>query len=97
MVFNIGDKVRFQNDPQNQHWSIVNIYPAISKVQILSDCGNISKVVDPLLLVPFDPVSEIKQAIREVLLSDEFLKAFAAAWQKTPIIEIKDLNLGESK
>jgi hypothetical protein len=39
----------------------------------------------------------IKQAIREVLLSDEFLKAFAAAWQKTPIIEIKDLNLGESK
>jgi hypothetical protein len=97
MVFKIGDKVRFQNDPPNQHWSIVNIYPSISKVQILSDCGNISKVVDPLLLVPFDPVSEIKQAIREVLLSDEFLKAFAAAWQKTPIIEIKDLNLGESK
>ena len=28
---------------------------------------------------------DLKQAIREVLLSDEFLKAFAAAWMKTPI------------
>jgi hypothetical protein len=28
---------------------------------------------------------DIKQAIREVLLSDEFMKAFAAAWMKTPI------------
>ena len=92
MVFKIGDKVRFQNDPPNQHWSIVNIYPSISKVQILSDCGNISKVVDPLLLVRFDPVSEIKQAIREVLLSDEFLTAFAAAWQKTPLIYNEELN-----
>jgi len=59
---------------------------------VLSDCGNISKVVDPLLLVRFDPVSEIKQAIREVLLSDEFLTAFAAAWQKTPLIYNEELN-----
>jgi hypothetical protein len=28
---------------------------------------------------------DIKQAIREVLLSDEFMAAFAAAWMKTPI------------
>ena len=28
---------------------------------------------------------EFKQAIREVLLSDEFMKAFAAAWMKTPL------------
>ena len=28
---------------------------------------------------------DIKQAIREVLLSDEFMKAFAAAWMKTPL------------
>ena len=28
---------------------------------------------------------DIKQAIREVLLSDEFMAAFAAAWMKTPL------------
>lgn len=38
---------------------------------------------------------EIKQAIREVLLSEEFLKAFAAAWVKTPIIRKDELNLVE--
>ena len=35
----------------------------------------------------------IKQAIREVLLSEEFLTEFAAAWQKTPIIHNSELNL----
>jgi hypothetical protein len=30
-------------------------------------------------------MADIKQAIREVLLSDEFMKAFAAAWMKTPL------------
>jgi hypothetical protein len=50
------------------------------------------RVVEPSLLVEVDPVSEIKQAIREVLLSDEFLKAFAAAWQKTPLIHNEELN-----
>lgn len=39
----------------------------------------------------------LKQAIREVLLSKEFLEAFAAAWQKTPIVKYDELNLGESK
>ena len=28
---------------------------------------------------------DLKQAIREVLLSDEFLTAFAAAWMRTPL------------
>ena len=28
---------------------------------------------------------DMKQAIREVLLSVEFMEAFAAAWMKTPI------------
>ena len=93
MVFNIGDRVRFKDDATNHHWSIVNIYPSISKVQVLSSDGNISKVVEPLLLVPYDPVSEIKQAIREALLSDEFLEAFAAAWVKTPILHESELNL----
>ena len=29
--------------------------------------------------------ADLKQAIREVLLSDEFMTAFAAVWRKTPI------------
>jgi hypothetical protein len=32
-----------------------------------------------------DPQADLIQAIREVLLSDEFMKAFAAAWMKTPL------------
>ena len=36
---------------------------------------------------------ELKQAIREVLLSEEFLAAFAAAWQKTPLIHKSELDL----
>lgn len=34
----------------------------------------------------------IKQAISEVLLSDEFLAAFAAAWQKTPLVYPEEIN-----
>ena len=40
--------------------------------------------------------SMLKQAIREVLLSEEFLKAFAAAWLKTPILHASELNFGTS-
>lgn len=36
---------------------------------------------------------ELKQAIREVLLSDEFLAAFAAAWQKTPLVHVDEMKL----
>ena len=35
----------------------------------------------------------IKEAIREVLLSEEFLTAFAAAWMKTPLIHKSELDL----
>jgi|LakMenEpi03Aug12_release.lakeMendotaPanAssembly.Ray.scaffolds.fasta_scaffold1856499_1 hypothetical protein len=93
MVFNIGDRVRFKNDATNQRWSVVDIYPAIGKVQICAKDLGVYRVVEPSLLVEVDPVSEIKQAIREVLLSDEFLKAFAAAWVKTPLIHKSEMNL----
>lgn len=39
----------------------------------------------------------IKQAIRELLLSEEFLAAFAKAWMKTPILHESELNLVEPK
>lgn len=37
--------------------------------------------------------SMLKQAIREVLLSKEFLTEFAAAWIKTPLIHKSELDL----
>ena len=42
------------------------------------------------------PYSEpdLKQAIREVLLGDEFMAKFAAAWMKTPI-PIQEFAIGE--
>ena len=35
----------------------------------------------------------IRQAIREVLLGEEFMKAFVAAWLKTPMIDKSELDL----
>ena len=35
----------------------------------------------------------IRQAIREVLLSKEFLESFAEAWMKTPLIHKSELDL----
>ena len=40
---------------------------------------------------------DIKQAIREVFLSEEFMKAFAAAWMNTPLpITFVDPSDGET-
>ena len=54
----------------------------------VSECGNWSswEADYSLELVNRpDPQADLKQAIRDVLLSEEFMKAFAAAWMKTPI------------
>lgn len=96
-MFHIGDRVRFVDDPSNENWSIVNIYTSINKVQVFSKNQNVAKVVDPSAIVSTD-TDEIKQAIREVLLSDEFLSAFAKAFANTPIPStiqsVSDLSKG---
>ena len=40
---------------------------------------------------------DIKQAIRNVLLSEEFMTAFAAAWMKTPIPYLHDISFDNLK
>ena len=83
-MFNIGDKVRLKDDATNRRWSVVDIQPAIGAVQICAKDLGMYRVVETSLLVEVDPVSEIKQAIREVLLSDEFLREFAKAFLNAP-------------
>jgi|GEM_PF-3118813 len=39
-----------------------------------------------------DEISRIKQAVREVLLSEEFLQAFTAAWWTTPVMRESKAN-----
>ncbi len=98
-MFNIGDKVRIEGDHPDSHWVVMMIYYDMNKVGILHSTkhGTMQRLVDPLDLKLVDPKDDIKQAIREVLLSEEFLTAFAAAWVKTPILHESELNLGESK
>lgn len=87
MVFNIGDKVRLKDDHPDSQWVVMMIYHDLNKVGILhsNDFGTQMQVVDPLRLTRIDPLDEIKQAIREVLLSEEFLSAFAKAFVNAPM------------
>lgn len=93
-MFNIGDKVTVEGDHPDSHWVVMMIYYDLNKVGILYSTkhGTVQRVVDPLDLKLVDPKDDIKQAIREVLLSEEFLAAFAKAWQKTPLVYNEELN-----
>ena len=85
--FKIGDAVRLRMG------GITELPLVIRSIKdsiclCVSECGNWSswEADYSLELVNRpDPQADLKQAICEVLLSDEFLKAFAAAWMKTPI------------
>lgn len=85
--FKIGDVVRLIDDASTPEELVVRSNQQ-GVVLCVSECGsrvcweadhNLELVHRP------DPQADIKQAIREVLLSDEFMAAFAAAWMKTPI------------
>ena len=85
--FKIGDVVRMIDDAGTPEVLVVR-----SKLNgiilCVSECGSRAcwEADYSLELVNRpDPQSDIKQAIREVLLSDEFMAAFAAAWMKTPL------------
>jgi len=95
MVFNIGDKVRLKDDHPDSQWVVMMIYHDLNKVGILhsNDFGTQMQVVDPLRLTRIDPLDELKQAIREVLLSEEFLTAFSKAYMETPCIPNYEINL----
>lgn len=105
MVFNIGDRVRLEHDHPDSIWVVMMVYEDTGRIGILHSTKDGSQMlwVNPSRLTLVDRHADIKQAIREVLLSDEFLRAFAAAWLKTPILHVDELNFvpnytqGESK
>ena len=90
--FKIGDVVRLKSDNDEKPNSVVrSIYLDSEKVSseafCVSECGkrifwalssNLELVNRP------DPQADLKQAIREVLLSEEFMAAFAAAFMVAP-------------
>ena len=83
--FKIGDVVRLKTDGPNDLMLIIRGVNGVW-AYCESKCLNRrqwEKLGDMELVRP-DPQAEIKQAIRDVLLSDEFMKALAAAWMKIP-------------
>lgn len=97
MAFKINDRVRLKHDNKENPCLTVRSEVHSQRFLCISDCGQRIVWADTHELELVESNFELKQAIREVLLSDEFLAAFAAAWLKTPIIEVKELDLGESK
>ena len=85
--FKVGDLVRLKTDEPEGLPLIVRSMETRFALCV-SECGKRISWADPgaleLVNRP-DPQADIKQAVREVLLGDEFMKAFAAAWMKTPI------------
>lgn len=85
--FKIGDSVRIIDDASTPEVLVVRKNDN-GIILCVSECGSRAcwEADYSLELVNRpDPQADIKQAIREVLLSDEFMTKFAAAWMKTPI------------
>lgn len=95
MVFKSGDRVRVKDDNSGKTWIVSSVFRELNEVLIQGFEKNETchRLVNPAEIVLVDQNEDIKQAIREVLLSEEFLKAFAAAWVKTPILHESELNL----
>ena len=87
--FKIGDVVRLKTDgPSKLKMIVRDIDLTDGQILCRSECSQRIMWASPLscdLVDRPDPHADIKQAIREVLLSDEFMAAFAAAWMKTPL------------
>jgi hypothetical protein len=80
--FKIGDVVRLKADEPYKVPLIVKEFLSDS-VRCKSECGRRcawAAIADLELIERRDPQADIKKAIREVLLSDEFMTAFAAAF-----------------
>ena len=104
--FKIGDVVRLKDDSFTRLDLIVRglftkvLHESDREAFCVSDCGQriLWAKFDQLELVNRpDPQADLKQAIREVLLSEEFMAAFAAAWMKTPLPYLHDVSFGNLK
>ena len=85
--FKIGDVVRLKKD-EPERLNLVLVKFDGQGAFGVSDCGRRrtwAAFEDCELVNRPDSQADIKQAIREVLLSDEFMTKFAAAWMKTPL------------
>ena len=93
MVFNIGDRVRLKHDSKDDLPLIVRAVKDSDLCLCISNCGNRRLWCCDLELELIETQADIKQAIREVLLSEEFLKAFSKAYMETPCIPAYEINL----
>lgn len=93
MGFNIGDKVRLKHDSKDDLPLIVRAVNESNLFLCLSGCGIRRLWCCDLQLELIETQTDIKQAIREVLLSEEFLKAFSRAYMETPCIPAYEINL----
>ncbi len=85
--FKIGDVVRLKKD-EPERLNLVLVKFDGQGAFGVSECGRRrtwAAFEDCELVHRPDPQADLQQAIREVFLSDEFMKAFAAAWMKTPL------------
>ena len=87
--FKIGDVVRLKTDGPDKLSLTLRCFDLTDgTVLCMSECSRRItwvKTWELELVNRPDPQADIKQAIREVLLSDEFLTKFAAAFIKTPL------------
>ena len=87
MVFKGGDRVRLKDDDSDKTWIVYSVFWEMNEALIMGFGENTTchRLVNPAEIVLVDQHADIKQAIREVLLSDEFLAAFAAAFVNAPM------------
>ena len=85
--FKIGDVVRLKKD-EPERLNLVLVKFDGQGAFGVSECGRRrtwAAFEDCELITRPDPQADLIQAIREVLLSGDFMTKFAAAWMKTPI------------
>ena len=92
-MYNVGDKVRLKLDAKDDTPLVIRAIKDANLFLCVSSCGNRRLWCCEFELELVETQTDIKQAIRELLLSDEFLAAFAKAWLKTPPINESELNL----
>lgn len=99
--FKIGDVVRLKTDSPERLRLIVRSIDS-DRLECTSECERrrvISHGDDFELVERPDPQADMKQAIREVLLSDEFMTMFAAAFlsASVPQLTLEDLIPGVNR
>lgn len=73
--FKIGDKVWIQGEVWGYQGGRDRLVLEVGNGEVIANKANCRALVE----------ADLAQAIREVLLSDEFMTAFAAAYMKTPL------------